>query len=68
MKECKVICTPNLTETLKSLEPGSYVHLGTTWTYGSIKQTASVLKIAIATKRGPKGITVYRTPEIPEPA
>jgi hypothetical protein len=67
MRERPIISVPCLTQTLKSLEPGDYVHVGQHWAYGTIRQTASTLKISICTKQTKKGITIMRAPEIPEP-
>jgi hypothetical protein len=66
MRERPIISMPSLTQTLKSLAPGDYVHIGDLWSYGVIRQTASTLSIGIATKRTEKGITVMRKIDIPE--
>jgi len=66
-RQREIVKAPSLSETLKSLEPGDYVHCGLQWGYGTIRETASKLGVRIQTKRSAKGITVLRTPEIPEP-
>jgi hypothetical protein len=65
--ERKIVFRPDLTATLKSLEPGNYVHCGLQWGYGTIRETASKLGISIQTRRTSKGITVMRSLEVPEP-
>jgi hypothetical protein len=60
MAERPIISTPSLAETLRSLVPGDYVQIGTTWSYGTVRQTASMLGIPIRTTRSSKGITVMR--------
>jgi hypothetical protein len=65
--ERKIVLRPDLTATLKSLEPGDYVHCGIQWGYGTIREIASKLGISISTRRSGRGITVMRNIEVPEP-
>lgn len=67
LRKRKVISEPSLTATLKTLEPGDYVQLGNRWSYGTVRQTASMLRMSISTKRNDKGIVAIRMFEIPEP-
>jgi hypothetical protein len=60
MPERPIVLTPSLTETLRSLSPGDYVNIGTTWAYSTVRQTASTLGVSIRTTRNSKGITVMR--------
>lgn len=65
MRKRGIVYTPNLTATLRSLEPGDFVDLGKRWGYGTVRQTASVLGIRIQTKRRAKRIIVLCQQEIP---
>jgi hypothetical protein len=65
-RERAIISAPSLSATLRSLEPGDYVHCGTNWSYATIRQTASNHGISIQTKRTSKGITVLRPFDFPE--
>jgi hypothetical protein len=65
-RERSIISVPSLSATLRSLEPGDYVHCGTNWSYATIRQTASNHGVSIQTKRTSKGITVLRPFDFPE--
>lgn len=67
LRERPIVSTPSLTSTLMSLNPGDFVHCGSLWSYGTIRETASKLGVKIATRRSGKNITVMRAIELPEP-
>lgn len=65
LRERCVIHEPSLTKTLQSLEPGDFVRLGSRWSYGTVRQTASQLKISIKCKRDGAKISVVRYQDLP---